>query len=145
MDYRRWALAWLALCVAFAVHVIDEAANDFLSWYNANALGIRERLPWLPIPIFTFRVWVIALTMAVLALTALTPFARQGRRWLVPVAYVYAIVFLANGVAHIVVSVTGRWLAPGVYSAPLLLVAATWLLLESRRVATAGPTVPKQS
>jgi hypothetical protein len=142
---RRWALAWVALCVAFALHVVDEAANDFLAWYNPNALALRALVPWLPIPVFTFRAFITGLTIAVFALTALTPLVRRGRRWLVPVAYLYAIIHVANGISHITVSVAGRWFAPGVYSAPVLLAAALWLLYEtdcarrqSTPVSTAG-------
>jgi hypothetical protein len=29
-NTRRWALAWAALCAAFALHVVDEATHDFL-------------------------------------------------------------------------------------------------------------------
>jgi hypothetical protein len=131
---RRWALAWLALCAAFALHVLDEATHDFLSWYNPNALAIRARVPWLPVPVFTFPVWITGLTIAVIVLAALTPLVRRGRRWLVPVAYAYGMIHVANGIGHIGVSITGRWLAPGVYSAPLILAAALWLLYETDRV-----------
>jgi hypothetical protein len=131
---RRWALAWAALCAAFALHVIDEATHDFLSWYNPNALAVRALVPWLPIPVFTFRVWITGLTIAVLALVALTPLVARGRRWLVPVAYVYAVIHVANALSHITVSIAGRWLAPGVYTAPALLAAACWLLYETDRV-----------
>lgn len=134
MTTRRWALAWAALCAAFALHVIDEAAHDFLSWYNPNALAVRARVPWLPVPVFTFSVWVTRLTIAVLALAALTPLVRRGRRWLIPVAYMYALIHVANGVGHIAVSIAGGWLAPGVYTAPMVLASALWLVYETDRV-----------
>jgi hypothetical protein len=131
MSNRRWALAWAALCAAFALHVMDEAANDFLSWYNPTVLSLRARVPWLPVPVFTFPVWITGLTIAVVALAALTPLVRRGRRWLLPLAYVYGIIHVANAIAHITVSIAGRWLAPGVYSAPVLLASALWLLYET--------------
>lgn len=132
-NRARWASAWLTLCVAFALHVIDEAANDFLSWYNPNALAMRARLPWLPIPVFTFPVWIAGLTIAVLALAALTPLVRRGKRWLLPVAYAYGALHLANAIGHMTVSLSGGWLAPGVYSSPILLVSSAWLLYETSR------------
>ena len=134
MSTRRWALAWAALCAAFALHVVDEAANDFLFWYNPNALAIRARFPWLPVPVFTFPVFITSLTIAVVGLTALTPLVRRGRTWLVPFAFFYAIVHVANAISHITVSVVGRWFAPGVYSSPVLLAAALWLLYETLRM-----------
>jgi hypothetical protein len=129
----RWAKAWLALCFAFALHIIDEAANDFLFWYNPNALALRSRLPWLPVPVFTFPVWITSLAVAVFGLTALTPFVRRGQQWLVPLAFVYGIIHVANALGHITGSILGRWFAPGVYSSPVLLAAALWLLYETRR------------
>jgi hypothetical protein len=142
VSTRHWAFAWAALCGAFALHVVDEAANDFLSWYNPNALALRTRFPWLPVPVFTFPVWITGLTIAVLGLSALTPLVRRGRSWLVPFAFFYAIVHIANAIGHITVSVVGRWLAPGVYSAPLLLAAALWLLYETIRVMEGRQVTP---
>jgi hypothetical protein len=129
----RWARAWAALCFAFALHVVDEAANDFLSWYNPNALALRARVPWLPVPVFSFPVWITGLAIAVFGLMALTLLVRRGQGWLVPVAFVYGIIHVANALGHITVSIAGRWFAPGVYSAPALLAAAGWLLYETGR------------
>jgi hypothetical protein len=136
---RRWALAWATLCAAFALHVLDEAANDFLSWYNSNALALRERFPWLPVPVFSFPVWITGLTIAVVALAALTPLAHRRRRGLLPLAYVYGVIHVANAVGHITVSLAGRWFAPGVYSSPVLLASAIWLLYETDRIRRHAP------
>lgn len=131
----RWALAWATLTAAFALHVLDEATHDFLAWYNPVALALRERLAGLPFPpVFTFAVWLTGLCVAVVLLAALTPLIRPGRRWPVVAAYVYGIVHLANAMGHITVSLIGHWLAPGVLSSPVLLVAAVWLLYETARV-----------
>jgi hypothetical protein len=134
----RWAKAWAALCLAFALHVVDEAANNFLSWYNPNVLALRARFPWLPLPVFTFPVWITGLATAVSGLTALIPLVRRGRRWLVPLALVFAIIHIANAIGHITVSIVGRWFAPGVYSSPFLLAAAIWLLYETVRFRKPG-------
>ncbi len=139
---NRWAKAWAALCVAFALHVVDEAANDFLFWYNPNALALRERVPWLPVPVFTFPVWITGLTIAVVGLAALTPLVRRGRRSLVPLAYIYGIIHVANALGHITVSIAGRWFAPGVYSSPILLAAAVWLLYETARFTSRSGSTP---
>jgi len=50
--------AWVALCVALAIHVADEALTDFLSVYNPAVRAIRARFPFLPLPTFTFRIWL---------------------------------------------------------------------------------------
>jgi len=45
----------VGLCVAFGLHVVDEALTDFLSVYNPIVRAVRARLPFLPLPTFTFR------------------------------------------------------------------------------------------
>jgi hypothetical protein len=134
-THRRWTLAWLALTGAFALHVVDEATHDFLAWYNPAALGFRQRLPGLPFPpVFSFSVWLAGLVAAVALLAALTPYIRPERRWSVGAAVAYGSVHVANALGHLIVSLRGRWLAPGVLSSPVLLGAAMWLLYETARL-----------
>jgi crotonobetainyl-CoA:carnitine CoA-transferase CaiB-like acyl-CoA transferase len=135
LPRNRWALAWGGLTAAFALHVLDEATHDFLAWYNPTALAIRQRLGGVPFPpVFSFAAWLTGLCAAVALLAALTPRIRPGRRWPIVAAGVYGVVHIANALAHIVVSLRGRWLAPGVLSSPLLLAAAVWLLYETAHV-----------
>lgn len=135
LPRNRWALAWGGLTAAFALHVLDEATHDFLAWYNPTALAIRQRLGGVPFPpVFSFAAWLTGLCAAVALLAALTPLIRPGRRWPIVAAVVYGVVHVANALAHIVVSLRGRWLAPGVLSSPLLLAAAVWLLYETAHV-----------
>ncbi|MEX1185407.1 MAG: HXXEE domain-containing protein [Gemmatimonadaceae bacterium] len=132
---NRWALAWAALTAAFAIHVFDEATHDFLTWYNPSALAAREWLGGVPFPpVFSYPVWLAGLCAAVVILAAMTPLIQPHRRWAVFAAYAYGAVHAANAIAHLTVSALGQWLAPGVLSSPLLLLAAGWLLLETRRV-----------
>lgn len=88
------------------------------------------------------RPWV-ALTLALgLHATdeAASPLAFRGARALRPVAYALGALMTANGLAHIIASlVTGR-LIPGVYSAPVLLAAALWLLVTLRRTTRSEAT-----
>lgn len=128
-----YGVAWLMLCAAFAIHVADEALSDFLSVYNPTVRAIRARFPFLLIPTFTFRVWLTGLVFAVLVLGSLTPFAFRGADWLRPVAYVYGIVMAGNGLLHLVASLDKRRAMPGVYSAPIILGAAIYLLVSAGR------------
>ena len=50
--------AWIFLTIALALHVLDEAVHDFLSIYNPAARALRDRLPFLPLPTFSFGVWL---------------------------------------------------------------------------------------
>lgn len=57
-----------------------EASTGFLNVYNPTALVIRQKLPWLPIPVFTFSVWLAILIAANALLLGLTPFVVRGQR-----------------------------------------------------------------
>lgn len=124
--------AWLALTLALALHVIDEAAHDFLSVYNPAVLAIRQRLPLLPLPTFTFPVWLAGLVLGVIGLLALSPPAFRNNRWLVRLSYPFGALMFANGLGHIGYSLYSKTLMPGVWSSPLLLAAALWLLFAAR-------------
>lgn len=120
--------AWLAATIALALHVADEAAHDFLAWYNPRVLEMRRLLGGLPFPpTFTALPWLTGLTLAVLALGSLTPLAYDGALGLRPWAYFVAVIHLANGLFHAVASIVTKRRVPGVLSAPLLLIAGGWL------------------
>jgi len=127
----HFGLAWAALCAGFAIHVADEALTDFLSVYNPMVRAIRARFPFLPLPTFTFRVWLTGLVLAVGVLASLAPFAIRGAPWMRPIAYAFGIVMAGNGLLHLLGSVYMRKAMPGVYSAPLLLAAAIYLLASA--------------
>jgi hypothetical protein len=133
---RRFGFAWIAFGAAVAVHVLDEAANDFLSVYNPAVRAIRERLPFLPLPTFTFAVWLTLLALAIALWLALSPFAFRGARWTRLVSLPVAVlVGVLNGLQHMAGSVyMHRWM-PGVYSSPLLLLAAIVLIKCARSLA----------
>lgn len=130
---RHLAKAWIILCLALAVHVVDEALTDFLSVYNPTVQAIRRKLPFLPLPTFTFRFWLTGLILAVILLLSLSRFAVRGAKWMIALSYVFAIIMLANGLSHIAGSFYLGRLMPGVYSAPLLLGASIYLLFCVRQ------------
>ena len=124
----RFGLAWVALCGALAIHVVDEALNDFLSVYNPAVRAIRARFSFLPLPTFTFPVWLGGLITVTILLFALSPAAFRGEPAMRPAAYVFGVVMAGNGLLHLVGSAYMRKAMPGVYSAPLILAAAVYLL-----------------
>lgn len=91
-DYHSpYGWAWVALCLALAIHVIDEALTDFLSVYNPMIKALRQRWRFLPLPTFSFGVWLSGLILAVILLFAgfgaypicparAAPHARSGAR-----------------------------------------------------------------
>ena len=128
--------SWLALTVAFALHVLDEATTGFLGIYNPTVTELRSRLGWFPMPNFEFREWLFGLIAAVAICLALTPLAANNARWLRPLAWVYALIMFFNAMGHTAVTILGRTVAsvhvlrpaPGFYSSPLLLVGSAWLM-----------------
>jgi hypothetical protein len=135
---NKWGSAWLGLCLALAIHVYDEAANDFLSVWNPAVAALRAHLPLVPLPTFSFRLWLGGLVLAVLLLSLLSLMIFRGARWMLPVSYTFALVMLGNGLLHIAATVYLGRPAPGVFSSPLLLAAGGSLLLTSHRYRKRG-------
>ncbi|MDE1988056.1 MAG: hypothetical protein KGJ28_16080 [Alphaproteobacteria bacterium] len=143
-THRNFGYAWLAFAIAVAVHVTDEATHDFLATYNPTVRAIRAHLPFLPIPTFTFPVWLGGLIAGIALLLCLTPLAFRGNARLRLVGLPLAIIVgVLNSFGHIGSSIyLGRWM-PGVYSAPLLLGAAIWLLFATGRLKPHGGSVAR--
>lgn len=121
--------AWLALAAALAIHVADEAATDFLSVYNPTVRAIRERLPWLPLPTFSFQEWIVGLAILVILLFALAPIAFRGARWITIIAIPFSVLMIGNGLGHIGSSIYAHRFMPGVFTSPILIAASVTALV----------------
>ena len=130
---RRVGHAWVALCAALALHVVDEALTDFLSVYNPIVRSVREAVPWSPLPVFEFRVWLTLLIVVVAVLFALSPLAYRGGRAIRALAYPFAVLMTLNGLAHFGGSLLLERPMPGVYSSPVLIVASLFLVVALRQ------------
>lgn len=130
---RRWRIAWLALAGALALHVADEALTGFLPVYNSVVLGVRSRLPWAPLPTFTFPVWLTGLTLGILLMVSVTGQVSRGRNWVRVASLILGVLMMGNAVGHAAASVYWSRPAPGVYSSPILFVAALSLLVTAAR------------
>jgi hypothetical protein len=121
--------SWLTLAVVFGLHVLDEAATDFLAWYNPTARRIRSHLKGIPFPpVFAFWPWLLGLLSITGILLVLAPMAYAHVAWLVPVAIFFSLINIGNGLLHIVAAIILRRRVPGLISAPFLLASAGWLL-----------------
>jgi hypothetical protein len=129
----QWRTAWVALALAIGLHVTDEALTGFLPVYNGLVRAFRARHPWVPLPTFTFPIWLGGLILGVLILLSLTPVVSRGARWIRAVSVLLAVIMIGNALGHIAASLYWGRLAPGVYSSPLLLVAALALLVTALR------------
>lgn len=129
----RHMRAWLLLDAALALHVLDEALTGFLDFYNPLVRSVRARLPWFPMPAFTFDVWLAGLIALVVVLALLAPAVRRGAPGTRFASWVLTVIMFLNGVGHLAGSVYfERWL-PGATSAPLLLVASVVLARSTVR------------
>jgi hypothetical protein len=143
---RGFGLPWLLLCLAFGLHVWDEAAHDFLGYYNATVLTLYGHFSWFPRMDMTYREWLIGLIVAVGVCTALTPYAFRNARWLRPLAYLFALIHFMNGMGHTITEILGgtvpsvrfEGIAPGFYTAPLLLAASAYLFWRLRQTRGIG-------
>jgi hypothetical protein len=132
--------AWVALTIAFALHVIDEASTGFLSIYNPTVTVLRSRWGWFPMPTLQVREWLVGLIIAVAICFALTPLAARNVAWLRPLAWFYALIMFFNGMGHTLTTILGHTVAavpvvrpaPGFYSSPFLLIGSVWLIVQLR-------------
>lgn len=134
----QWRTAWVVHALALALHVTDEALTGFLPVYNAIVEGIRAEHPWVPLPTFTFPIWLSGLILGVLILLALTPLVSRGAQWLRVVSVILGVVMTANALGHMGASLYWGHPAPGVYSSPVLLIAALALLTTASRAKGRG-------
>jgi hypothetical protein len=125
--------SWLGLTLALAVHVVDEAANDFLAVYNPVAQSVRARTGLPFPPSFDFQEWIVGLSVSVVVLLLLARVAFKDRRlgrWL---AVPFALLMLGNGLGHVLASLVSSRAIPGVWSAPLLILFSSLLLMAAVR------------
>ena len=127
-----FGLAWICMGAAFALHVFDEATHDFLAWYNPVALRLRRftgplRFP----PVFTFWPWLLGLIAATIIFCALTPLAYEGRGVVRKLGLIFGIINTGNALLHLTAAAWLRRLVPGVWSSPLLLASAIWLIVAA--------------
>lgn len=132
LQYRRMGNAWVALALAIALHVADEATFGFLSVYNPAVQNIKEVVPWLPLPTFSFGWWLAGLVAGVLLLLALSPLAYRGKGWIRVAGLVLSVLMMLNACVHASVSFYQNHVMPGTYSSPILLLAAIALFVTAR-------------
>lgn len=132
--------AWLFLCLSFATNILDQALNDFLGYYNATVLTLYGHFSWFPLIDLTFREWLVGMIAADAILLLLTPLAYRNSVYLRPLAYAFGVIMVLFGCGTVFASLLGRTvpsvhftgMAPGTYSAPLLVAASVYLLWRLR-------------
>jgi hypothetical protein len=118
---------WL-LGLAQAAHSMEEMRArlyDFM-WIATERLG----LPRMGMSATTFAL----VNMGIIAfLLGAAPFVAARRGWAIAVAWIAAIVEIANGIGHLTAVLVFRGYAPGAITAPLLIAAGVALISALRR------------
>ena len=126
-EQRRY-IAWLLLTGALAIHLAEEAGRNFLGLWNPEVAALG-----MPALRFTFPVWATLMTLSVAGLLILSYWVRRGTFWTPLAAYIFTLLMLSNGVAHLLFSWRERaWMA-GAWTSPLLIAASIYLWITVRR------------
>lgn len=139
----RLGAAWLLLGGAFSLHLWDEAAHQFLGYYNATMLALYGHFPWFPRLDMNFRGWLGTLILGNLCFLALAPWAFRNVPWLRPLGYFFAALALLESLGQLLLTMRGHTsgsvhfdgASPGFYTAPLLFVFSVYLIRNLRRSA----------
>jgi hypothetical protein len=140
-EEGSFGAAWLFLTVAVGLHIWDEAAHQFLSYYNATVLALYAHFGGFPRLGMEFRTWLGGLLLGNLALLASTPLAFRNARWLRPAGYFIAAVAFLECLGQVLLTIRGHTsdsvqfegVSPGFCTAPLLLISSAYLVWSLRK------------
>ena len=131
MIRPNFTAAWILLTLSLAIHVLDEALHNFLSFYNPLVTSLNERTGSF-FPVFSKAEWLGGLITAIVILFAMTYFVVHRKRWIRYLGAVYAVIMILNGLGHIVGSIYFSEMIGGLYSSPILIVFSFYLLWSIR-------------
>jgi zinc transporter ZupT len=129
ISQNRRAAAWLLMMTAVAIHVFDETLTNFLPFYNEQVIRLKDRLPLVPMPQFTFEIWLGGLIGVIIVGFFLTFLVRRGGRMIRIVTIIMGIIMVGNALGHMLGSVYAGRLIPGFWSSPVLLVTAVFVVI----------------
>jgi len=130
---KRIVRAWVILIFTLALHVFDEAVNNFLLFYNPLVFDFRASLGFFPAPTFSYGVWISGLIAILLLLFALTPLIYRNYKSIRFLAIAFGLLMTGNALGHFIASIYFTKLVPGFWSSPLLLIATIYFLNLSFR------------
>ena len=127
---NRNVVAWLLLMSALTLHVFDEAVTGFLPFYNQQVHRIWDSIGFLPVPAFSFSVWLGGLMAVIVVGFALSPVVGRGGRFMRVLAIGLGLLMILNALGHMAGSVYFGRVLPGFWSSPVLLAAAVYLTVR---------------
>jgi hypothetical protein len=130
--HDRLSISWLFLVLCLLMHVIDEALNNFLDLYNPIVLKIKQSVPFLPLPTFTFRIWIAGLSFLIIILFFLTPLVYNRNKLAISLIQIFSILMIFNGLGHIFGSIYYSKMIAGMVSSPFLIIASICVIYFCR-------------
>jgi hypothetical protein len=118
--HDKLTVSYLLLVISLIFHVIDEAVNHFLDFYNPLVIKLREYSSLFPFPVFSFKIWIIGLALLILVLIIITPLIYRRNRIILLITRIFAILMVFNGLGHIAFSIYYVRIIPGMLSSPIL-------------------------
>ena len=112
---------YLCLVGSLALHVIDEAINHFLDFYNPLVLKLKEHLIFFPFPTFGFKIWISGLILIIIVLLLLAPFVHSRNKLVLLITRIFAILMIFNGLGHFAFSIYYTRALAGMLSSPILI------------------------
>jgi hypothetical protein len=113
-----------------ALHVLDEALTNFLPFYNQLAADLNEQFGFVPMPRFSFEAWLIGLILAIILGYSLIPIVNRGGRFIRVFCTILGVLMIANALGHLLGSVYFGRILPGMWSSPLLLLTAFYVVIR---------------
>lgn len=141
---KKWGIAWVFFAGAISLHVIDEALTGFLPQYNSIVDSWRDSYPWIPLPTFSFSVWLAGLIVGIVILFSMSPLVFKGKTIMRPLCYFLGVLMTGNALGHIGASIYLGKLFPGILSSPILLLAALHLLAATARSRVSSSILSKE-
>jgi hypothetical protein len=130
--HDRLSTSWLFLVSCLLLHVIDEAVNNFLDLYNPIVLKIKASIPFLPLPTFTFKIWIVGLSFLIIILFFLTTLVYNRNKLIISLIKIFSILMIFNGLGHIFGSIYYSKIIAGMVSSPFLIIASICVIYFSR-------------
>ncbi len=107
--------------------------TGFLPFYNSSVAALRERLGFFPAPTFSFEVWLGGLIAGILLCVGMTGLVGRGGSTMRRAAIALGVLMILNALGHLLGSLYFWRILPGAYSSPLLLFAASFMILRGVR------------
>ena len=128
--FDRWTMAWLAGCIAFAVHIGEEIVNGSYGVYADIEVFLGTIFPWFKLPPYRYDVWLINLIGTAAILFALTWLVYVKRGPMRIASYAFATFLTLNGIGHLYAALTMSTYFPGAVTAAGLLATGLFLFVS---------------